>query len=103
MPLKKKPFVSYTLDEDKKNPQEAGKVFTIRLNAKEYRELREDMAILNIPREGTAYKFIHDTGRNVLHNTFGATGLKKIFNPRRIKEEIETVKKSEIPQNVTQN
>lgn len=92
--IQKKAFTNYTLDEDKADPEKAGKVFTIRLNAQQYRELHEDMKMLNINREGTAYKFIHDTGRNVLLNTFGADNLRKIFDPRRIKEEIEDVKKT---------
>jgi len=93
MTIEKIPFVNYTLDKDKESPEESGKIFTIRLNSKEYKELKEDMKILNISREGTAYKFIHDTGRNVLLNTFGSDNLRRIFSPRRIKEELEETKK----------
>lgn len=92
MPIEKKSFVNYTLDEDKADPKGAGKILTMRLNPKEYKQLREDMKLLNISRESTAYKFMHDTGRNVLHNTFGRANLRRIFDPRRVKEEIEDTK-----------
>ena len=95
MSIEKQPFRNYRLDEDKPDPEKAGKVFTIRLNAKEYIELKEDMKMLNIGREGTAYKFVHDTGRNVLHTIFGRDNLRRIFDPRRVKPEIEDRKESE--------
>jgi len=89
MVLTKKPFTNYTTDEDKKDPLESGKVFTIRLNAEEYKQLREDMKDFNIARESTMFKFLADTGRNVLHGTFGRDKLRWIFGKRRVKEEFD--------------
>ena len=86
--LIKKPFVLYTLDEDKADPEKAGKVFSIRLTGKQYQELRQDMKMLNINREGTAYKFMHDTGRNVLLNTFGGE-VSNIFRRKKKNEELD--------------
>ena len=89
MPLEKTPFRSYTLDEDKPDPMEKGKIFTIRLNAKEYQEIKEFMKILSIKRESTTIKFLAQCGKNVLHNTFCMANLKWILSTKRKKEEIE--------------
>ena len=87
MTLEKKPFTSYTLDEDKKSPFEVGKVFTIRLNAEEYKQLKEDMKDLNLRNESTAIKLLADVGRNVLHGLLGKQKIKWLFNPNRAKLE----------------
>lgn len=87
MTLDKKPFTNYTLEEDKADPMESGKVFTVRLNAKEYAQLKEDMADMNLRNESTTLKLLADCGRNVLHGTFGRRNIRHLFNPSRVKQE----------------
>lgn len=89
MSMEKPPFRSYTLDEDKKNPFEVGKVFTIRLNAEEYMELKADMKVWNVAQEGKMLKLHAKVGRNVLHNLFGASLIKWLTAPTRRKAEQE--------------
>lgn len=86
MPIDKKPFTSYTLDEDKADPLEKGKVFTVRLNPEEYRELKEDMKDFNLTTESTALKLLAGIGRNVLHGMLSRKKLRWLFNPLRVKE-----------------
>jgi len=85
MTLDKQPFRSYTLDADKKNPLEHGKVFTIRLNAQEYQELKADMRIWNVAQEGKMLKLHAKVGRNVLHNVLGGSLIKWLTAPTRRK------------------
>lgn len=63
--LKKKPFVSYTLDEDKK--EEETKVFTFRLNKEEQDNLKECMLLLQQEKVSTALKQLANLGMFVLH------------------------------------
>lgn len=88
MGLEKQPFVSYTLDQEKPDPLEKGKVFTLRLNAKEYQQLKEDMKMLHCTSESTTIKKLAEAGRNVLHSTLGVKILAWISDPsRRTREE----------------
>jgi len=87
MTITKTPFVNYTLDEDKGNPLDAGKIFTIRLNAEEYQQLREDMKDFNLKNESTTLKLLAQIGRNVIHNTFTRQNIRWLFSPSRVKQE----------------
>lgn len=83
---KERAFRSCTLDEDRKDPLESGKVFTVRLNAKEYLELKEDMKDFNLRNESTALKLLAGIGRNVLHGMLSRQKLRWLFNPARVKD-----------------
>lgn len=87
MPIEKKPFRSYTLDEDKPDPMATGKNITIRLNAQEYAHLKRDMKDFNIKNESSMLKFLSEAGRNVLHGTFGRQRLRWLFRGDRVKLE----------------
>lgn len=89
MSLKKKPFVNYTLEEDKPDPLEVGRRFTVRLNAQEYKELKDFMRIFNLRNESTTLKLLAEVGKNVSVNTFGAQKLRWLFSPDRRSKEIE--------------
>lgn len=89
MPLEKKPFVSYTLDEDKPDPMESGRRFTVRLNASEYKELKEHMKIFNLRNESTMLKLLAHIGGNVILNTFSPKKLKWLFSSDRRSKEID--------------
>ena len=63
--LEKKPFVNYTLDEDKK--EEETKVYTFRLNKEEQANLKECMILLQQEKVSTALKQLANLGMFVLH------------------------------------
>lgn len=65
MPISKVPFRSYTLDEQKPDTLETGKVFTVRLSGQEYQELLKAMTILNISSDSTCLKTLAKIGQNV--------------------------------------
>ena len=85
MVLEKEPFRGYTLDGEKKDPMESGKVFTVRLNAEEYRTLEADMKDWNIPGESTMLKLLADVGRNVLHGQLGRKKIRWLMRKDRVR------------------
>jgi len=89
MPLQKQPFRSYTLDEDKVDPMDRGKVFTTRLNALEWKLLKQDMDDFNIRNQSAMLKLLAEIGRHVLHGTFGREKLRWLFRRDRVKIEPE--------------
>jgi len=83
--IKKKPFTSYTLEEDKKEEKDT---FTVRVNKQERKELEELKEDLNIKSDSKALKLAGLTiGRNVLHSTFTRPLLKYLFSKERQKLE----------------
>lgn len=86
MTIQKKPFRSYTLDEDKPFPEDSGKIFTVRLNSKEYIKLKEDMKDFNIRNESTMLKLLAVIGRNVIHGSLGRDRIKWLFSSERVKQ-----------------
>jgi len=85
--IQKEPFRSYTLDKDKSDPLASGKLFTVRLNAQEYAQLKQDMGDFNLRNESTALKLLAELGRNVIHSTFGRKRIRWLFRSDRVKEE----------------
>jgi hypothetical protein len=65
MMLEKKPFINYTLEEDKKDDD--SKVFTFRLNKEEQENLKECMLLLQQEKVSTALKQLANLGMFVLH------------------------------------
>lgn len=66
MALKKLAFVRYKTEEEK--AKEKGKVFTVRLNDEEIKQLEEDARILEQEKAGTTLKLLAEIGSSVLHN-----------------------------------
>jgi len=66
MPLDKQPFVNYKLQEEK--DKEKGKIFTIRLNEEELKNLRTAQRILQQEKESTTVKQLAMFGMYVLHD-----------------------------------
>jgi hypothetical protein len=64
--LEKQPFQRYKFDEEK--DQEKGKVFTIRLNEEEQRNLRQAQNLLQQEKTSTALKQLALFGMYVLHD-----------------------------------
>lgn len=66
MVLERKPFERQRFDEDVE--KDKGKVFTIRLNAEELKNLREAQNVLQQEKDSTALKQLAMFGLYVLHD-----------------------------------
>ncbi len=84
MPIKKAPFRSYTLEEDKKDRPD---IFTVRLNKEERAWLEEVKEDLNIKSDSKALKIGAFIGKNVLHTLFTRPILRYLFKKDRQKLE----------------
>jgi urease gamma subunit len=73
--IEKKPFVSYTLDDDKKK---GAITISIKLNPEEQEQLLKDKQILQQTKDSTAIKQLMALGSKVIHD-------------KKIKELIEIV------------
>ena len=62
----KRPFYRTKLDEEKAT--EKGKIFTIRLNDEEIKQLKADMKLLRQVKPSTTIKQLWRVGRTVLHD-----------------------------------
>lgn len=60
----KEPFTKYKLDEEKE--RETGKIFTIRLNAEEIKELQMAKKVIKQPKDSSAIKTLAKIGFGVL-------------------------------------
>ena len=92
--LEKIPFEPYRLEEEKKG--DTSKVFPMRLNQQEQAMAKELMILFNVKSPVTAIKFAAEVGRNVLHGTFGADLVKRLFAKERVKlEDYHDIDKTE--------
>ncbi len=80
--LPKKPFTSYTLDEDRQ-PDKYGRPISIRLNPTERAWLNEIKEDLDIKSDSRALKIAAMAGKNVLQTFFGRDILKYLFRKER--------------------
>lgn len=65
-------------DEDKRN-SERSKIFTVRLNSKEYAMLQEMKVVVRTNKNSRALKRCAIIGMRVLHNTFGKELIEELF------------------------
>jgi predicted adenine nucleotide alpha hydrolase (AANH) superfamily ATPase len=79
--IEKKPFVNYTLDEDKVDA--ARKTLNISFNKEEYSKIQKAQQILNIKLEGTAVKMCFEIGLNVLLSSLGEQNLIYLTSKKR--------------------
>ena len=91
--LEKTPFQSYKDEEER--DKEKGKVFTIRLNAEELANLRNNMEILQQPKVGTAVKQIYTYGAYVLHDR-STTHILRVMNDNLRKNKRIGIEKVEV-------
>ncbi len=84
MGIEKKPFVNYTLEEEKKPKQD---IVAVRLNKEERAELEEFKEDLNINSDSKALKLGLKIGKNVLQATFTRPLLAYLFKKDRVKLE----------------
>lgn len=66
MVIEKKPFTPYKLEEERE--KETGKIFTIRLNEEEVKNLRKAQNILQQEKDSTTLKQLAMFGLYVLHD-----------------------------------
>ena len=78
--LEKKPFVSYTLEEDKKKESV---VLPVRTNNEEQKMIKEIKELINIHSDSKALKIAARVGLNVLQDTFSAKVLKYLCSEKR--------------------
>ena len=93
MTLEKKPFVNYTLDEDKE--EKDSKPLVIRINQPERALIDELKAIMHYSNDSKVIKIGLVLLKNVIHGTFGEPLMSKITSEERRKPVIEAVKKTE--------
>ena len=74
MEFEQEPFVPYRLEEER--PKEAGKIFTIRLNEEELKNLKDAQKILQQEKQSTTVKQLTMFGLYVLHERSTAYILK---------------------------
>jgi|TARA_R100000656_G_scaffold110672_2_gene82651 hypothetical protein len=84
MAIKKEPFRTYTLEEERKwKPKQD--TLTVRLNEDERFDLMEAKKLLNMASDSKALKFVFKVGLNCLIHTYGRKNLAYLFNPDRKK------------------
>ena len=81
--IEKKPFVNYTLDEDKE--EATSETINIRLNSLDRERLDELKWLLNESKDGTVLKYALEIGRNVLQANLSEKSWLRICSERRIR------------------
>jgi urease gamma subunit len=79
MPLEKKPFRKYNLDEDDKK----FRVISLKLNKDEQDQLAVDKKIINQTKDGTAIKQLMMIGSEVIHDKKIAAYIKIVLDNKR--------------------
>jgi Zn/Cd-binding protein ZinT len=83
MPLEKKPFVRYKLDEEK--AKEKDKVFTIRLNPKEQEAIDVFKKTLDVDSDGKALKIMAIIGYKCITSLLGKRFLRYLFKKELVR------------------
>lgn len=78
--IEKRPFVNYTLDQDKPDTKN---IFTIRLNDEQRKELDAAKKILQQKKDGTALKQLSKIGFIVLHDPKTAAIIELLFKNKK--------------------
>jgi hypothetical protein len=81
MSIEKKPFVNYTLDEDKE--ESTSETINVRLNATDRMRLDELRWLLNESKDGTCIKYALELAKNVLQGQFSEKSWIKICSQTR--------------------
>lgn len=81
--IEKKPYVNYTLDEDKE--EATSETINIRLNAEDRIRLDELKWLLHEPKDGTVMKYALELARNVLQNQLSESSWIRICSETRRK------------------
>lgn len=84
MNIEKKPFINYTLDEDKK--QSKSEVISLRLNQDEREIINQTKELFNIKNDSKAIKVLVKWAFNVIHGQSMADIIKYLFKKDRVKQ-----------------
>ena len=84
MVIEKKPFVTYTLEEERTWKPKQDTV-SVRLNDDDRYKLMKAKKLLDMPSDSKALKFVFKVGLRYLINTYGEDDLAYLFNPSRKK------------------
>ena len=98
MTIEKKPYVNYTLDEDRE--ETTSETINIRLNSLDRNRLDRLKWLLQESKDGTALKYALELALNVLQNTLSEKSWVRICAERRNREKVSKPKTLEIEQNV---
>lgn len=100
MPIEKKPFIRYKLEEESRPD-----IFTIRLNAEERLWLDKAKSHIQQPKDSSAIKLLAEIGADyVLHDPLARVFLKAFYRNLANNARLGIpVKEPEIDANVTQN
>lgn len=79
--MEKKPFVNYTLDEEKE--EKTSETLNIRINSEQREQLEELKFIYRYDQDAKIIKLALSVLQNVTHGTFGARNLFKLTDERR--------------------
>jgi len=82
--LEKHKFQSYTDEEEREKRK--GKIFTIRLNDEEHKQLLQAKKVLQQAKDGSTLKLLAEIGLNVLHSDLTGKIIKTIFANKRRNE-----------------
>jgi hypothetical protein len=83
----KKPFVNYTLNEDKK--ENDIEVISLKINKKERELINRLQSLMNIDRDGTVIKVSLGIAEKVILSQFGEVLFKKLTSGERVRHIIE--------------
>lgn len=89
MPLEKKPFRSYTLDEEKQKGK--GRIITVRLTEEWLRFIDEDKKFLKQSKDSTVLKQLALIGHYVLHDDLTGKIVNIVLENRRKNKEVGLV------------
>ena len=81
MTLKKTPFRTTKLEEEKK--EDHRETFTVSINKEERARLNEDKKILQQEKDSTALKQLAELGHNVLHSDLTGKSVRVVMSNKR--------------------
>jgi hypothetical protein len=88
--LEKKPFVNYTLEEDK--VEGAVEVISLKINKQEREQIEQLKKLTNYGQDSKVIKLSMVIARNVILNNFGSDLFQKLTSTNRVRPITETVK-----------
>ena len=89
--LEKKPFRSYTLEEDKEDKKDGAVTITLWLNAAEQKQLIKDKNKLQQTKDGTAIKQLMALGSKLLGNSLTGDCLSIVIENKRKNKRLNIV------------
>lgn len=81
MSIEKKPFVPYTLEEDRK--EKNFEIISVKMNREEYAKLQELKRRIEQPKDSTAIKTLMELGAEVILDSKTALILDTVFKNKR--------------------